>query len=270
MSSQLQCMDGFLGSKKQWVFHSLDSGSYLDSKRLCLSSTIEALTDLWGPSWIIASDSSQNEVKQYDIRSGAIIPWSTLDDTSDNQSRPHDAEIFRRWIPFKKWKEVEVLRHQVTPPRKHILSSAILLIGARHKYGLLINENCIPSPDHLLRMKSRLSVREALRRPNTSRARRLVDSQATQIQGSAMGIVSGSVQLTYKRRHTMKFALVERWRHGLRNPIDLEAYCGVEISLCSRNARRRRLLIILASDTMVNHLHAISFTWGAGVSNMHI
>ncbi|KAF7862488.1 hypothetical protein EAF04_007361 [Stromatinia cepivora] len=264
---QLQCMDAFLGKKQPWVFHKFNNDFPVDNTRLCLSSTIEALTDLWGPSWKIVRNCSPYEIKQYDIGNGAIIPWKVQDGGRDNCSDHVSSEVFCHWIPFKDWNEDEVEANQESLPRRYLLSSNILLIGARNDYGLLVNDKCVPSPASILRTKSRLSNRQALRSPNTSRARRYVDSHAIQIQGSAMGFISGAGQVTYKRRigHTMKDALVERWRHGLRNPIDLEAYFGIEISLCSRNARRRRLLSILASDTMVNYLHAISFKWGAGV-----
>ncbi|KAJ8069538.1 hypothetical protein OCU04_003188 [Sclerotinia nivalis] len=264
---QLQCMDGFLGKKQPWVFHNFNNDSPVDNTRLCLSSTIEALTDLWGPSWKIVRNSSPCEINQYDIGNGAIIPWTVQDGGRDNWPDYVSSEVFCHWIPFKDWNEDEVEANQASLPRRYLLSSDILLIGARNDYGLLVNDKCVPSPASILRTKSRLSDQQALRSPNTSRPRRYVDSHAIQIQGSAMGFISGASQVTYKRRsrHTMKDALVERWRHGLRNPIDLEAYFGIEISLCSRNARRRRLLNILASDTMVNYLHAISFVWGAGV-----
>ncbi|KAF7907793.1 hypothetical protein EAE99_011918 [Botrytis elliptica] len=264
---QLQCMDRFLGGKQPWVFHPFNHG-YPDHKiRLFLSSTIEALTDLWGPSWKIMRSSLTNEIKQYDIGNGAIIPWTTQNGDNETNLVPMNSEVFCHWIPFKTWNEEEVDANQESLPRQHFLSSDILLIGAPSDYGLIVNKKCVQSPERVLRIKSRLSDQQALRSPNTSRARRYVDSHAIQIQGSAMGFISGSGQVTYKRRigHTMKDALVERWRHGLRNPLDLEAYSGVEVSLCSRNARRRRLLNILASDTMVNYLRAISFTWDKGV-----
>lgn len=265
---QLQCMDGFLGGKQPWVFHNFSADFSFDNKRLCLSSTIEALTDLWGPSWKIMRNHTADKIEQYDIGNGAIIPWRSQDASFDTCSQTTSSEVFCHWIPFRKWNEKEIEASQSLIPRRYFLPSDILLIGARDDYGLLVNEKCVSSPERALRLKSRLSNQQALRTPNTSRARRYIDSHAIQITGSAMGFVSGSGQVTYKRRsgHTMKDALVERWRHCLWNPIDLEAYSGVEISLCSRNARRRRLLNILASDTMVNYLHAISFKWVAGLS----
>ncbi|EHK96617.1 hypothetical protein M7I_7667 [Glarea lozoyensis 74030] len=59
----------------------------------------------------------------------------------------------------------------------------------------------------------------------------------------------------------MKDVLVERWRNGLRNISDLETYGGVEVSLCTRNARRRKIRQILASQTMRKYLRGSSFQW---------
>jgi hypothetical protein len=259
---KLQCMDSFLNGKQPWVFHSQRPYTNV-SERLYLSTNIKSLTDLWGPSWKIAGDTTPNEIKQYNIGNGAIIPWSL--DSSDSTCRPTptSSEVFCHWISTRNWKDREVERHQTSLKRRYFLSTDTLLIGARSDYGLLVNEKCVPSMDRISRFKTKLWEQQALRPPNVSRAKRYIDSHAVQIQGSAMGFFSGSSQVTYKRRsgHTMKDVLVERWRQGLRNPIDLEAYSGLEVSLCSRNARRRRLLNILSSNTMVNYLHGISFSW---------
>ncbi|PQE30331.1 hypothetical protein CJF32_00008233 [Rutstroemia sp. NJR-2017a WRK4] len=259
---KLQCMDSFLNGKKPWVFHSQRSYNNV-SERLYLSTKIEPLTDLWGPAWKIADDATPNKIHKYNIGNGAIIPWSL--DGLDFNDRDTSAfsEVFCHWIPTRNWRDEEVKRYQASLTRRYFLSTDTLLIGARSDYGLLVNDKCVPSMERISRFKTKLWEQEALRPPNVSRAKRYIDSHAVQIQGSAMGFISGSGQITYKRRsgHTMKDALVERWRHGLRNPIDLEAYSGVEVSLCSRNARRRRLLNILSSNTMVNYLHGISFSW---------
>jgi hypothetical protein len=63
--------------------------------------------------------------------------------------------------------------------------------------------------------------------------------------------------VTYKRRkgQNIKDTLVERWRNTKnRNPGKLEAFYGVEVSLCTHNARRRRLLELLNSTTMRKYL----------------
>ncbi|KAM3066964.1 hypothetical protein ACMFMF_010013 [Clarireedia jacksonii] len=259
---KLQCMDSLLNGKQPWVFHSQRPYTKVGG-RLYLSTNIESLTDLWGPSWKIVEDAAPNEIKQYDIGNGAIIPWSAESSNFDWRPILMSSEVFCHWISSRSWNENEVERHQASLKRRCFLSTDTLLIGAQSNYGLLTNEKCVPSMQQISRFKTKLWDQQALRPPNVSRAKRYIDSHAVQIQGSAMGFVSSSGQITYKRRsgHTMKAALVERWRHGLRNPIDLEAYSGVEISLCSRNAIRRRLLNILGSNTMVNYLHGISFSW---------
>lgn len=136
-------------------------------------------------------------------------------------------------------------------------------MGAASDFGLVHNTNCVPSTERLLSIKTNLEQQGALRPPNTFRSRRYIDSHAVQVQGSAMGFLSASGTVTYKRQRgqTMKGALVERWKHNLRNPMDLEAFSGVEVSLCTRNARRRRLLHLLGSPTMHNYLGGISFSW---------
>ena len=61
-----------------------------------------------------------------------------------------------------------------------------------------------------------------------------------------------------QRGITLKEAIIEAWRcgGGERNPAILEQWLGVEISFCTKNARRRRLKQIFNSTTMRNWLDA--------------
>lgn len=43
--------------------------------------------------------------------------------------------------------------------------------------------------------------------------------------------------------------------------MDLEAFSGVKVLLCPQNARRRRPMHLLGSQTLRNYLRAISFSW---------
>jgi len=67
-----------------------------------------------------------------------------------------------------------------------------------------------------------------------------------------------STTTTYKLRHgqTRKQRMLERWRDGpdKRNGKILSLWCGSEFSLCTRNMRRRQLIHILASDTLVRFM----------------
>ncbi|OCL08922.1 hypothetical protein AOQ84DRAFT_317685, partial [Glonium stellatum] len=59
----------------------------------------------------------------------------------------------------------------------------------------------------------------------------------------------------------MKDALIERWRNGIHKVQELEIWGGVEVSLCTQNARRRTLRHLLGSASMRNYLRGISFKW---------
>ncbi|PMD24404.1 hypothetical protein NA56DRAFT_566558 [Hyaloscypha hepaticicola] len=61
-----------------------------------------------------------------------------------------------------------------------------------------------------------------------------------------------------------KSALVERWRNKRGVPGQLENFSGLEVSLCTQNARRVRLLSLLGSNTMRHYLHSLSFSWPLG------
>ncbi|CZR66775.1 uncharacterized protein PAC_16676 [Phialocephala subalpina] len=258
---QFQCLDKFLGKKQPWVFHQdfSDEGT----ERLCLSTSIDDLTDLWGPSWKIVAESEPGHIQQFDIGNGSIVPWTPTTGSNGRVPKLHDSEVFCHWISSKDWDGKEVETNQSSLARRYFVPSDILLIGASEEYGLFVNPGCIPTIDRLANMKTKLDQQGALRTPKTCRPQRYIDSHAVQVQGTALGIISAAGIITYKRRNgnTMKDALVERRRHNLRNPVDLEAFSGVEISLCTGNARRRRLLHLLCSPSMQNYLRGISFRW---------
>ncbi|KAN0120314.1 hypothetical protein V8E51_002522 [Hyaloscypha variabilis] len=256
---QFQCLDKLLGGCQPWVFH--HSVFSEDNEPLHLSTTVGALSDIWGPSWKILGESGS--ITRYDIGNGSIVPWSENPDQHWTYSSTNPSEIYCHWISSKDWNEKLVEVNQCGLPRKFLLDSDILLIGANMEFGLNINPECSSSPERLSRLKTQLHNQGALKVPRTFRDKRYIDSHAVQVTGTALGIISGSGTVTYKRRvgHTMKDALVERWRHNLRSPLDLEAFSGVEVSFCTKNARRRRLMHLLSSDTMRNYLSTVSFIW---------
>jgi hypothetical protein len=96
-----------------------------------------------------------------------------------------------------------------------------------------------------------------------TRPRRCTDGYTVQVSGCAMGFGNVGGSVTCKRRpgFNMKDTLIERWRNGLRNIADLESFSGVEVSLCTRNARRRRLWQILGSPTIYSFLKGNTFEW---------
>ena len=255
----LQCLDVFLGEKPVWVFQLSSNFHRNDDTRLFLATDIQSLADIWGPVWKSTRDSAPTEIHEYNVGNGVIVPWHQ---TSTGYQLPAKTvtEVFCHWIPSIDCNTKCIEDGQTGVLRKFFRDTDRLLIGADVGNGLRLIDDCQASMDLV---KDGLRRKGALRVPRTSKSRRYQDAHAVQIQGSAMGFVSIADTVTYKRRkgHSMKDTLVERWRFGPRNPVDLEAYSGVEVSLCTKNARRRRLLHLLDSQTMRNYLKDISFSF---------
>ncbi|EPE35581.1 C2H2 and C2HC zinc finger [Glarea lozoyensis ATCC 20868] len=256
--THLRCLDSFLGGLSVLVF--AESDYLTGTNRLCLSTTIADLANLWGPCWKIMRDSQPGEIQHFEIGNGLILPWSLRDSSVQLSS----SELFAHWVSSRSYNAEIVENGQRDLARKYFLDSDVILIGADVKtQSFVVNPQCAPSIQKLRQIKDKLRQHKALRELGTDRPRRYHDSHAVQITASIMGMVSIADTLTYKRRagQSMKDVLVERWRNGLRNISDLETYGGVEVSLCTRNARRRKIRQILASQTMRKYLRGSSFQW---------
>ena len=249
---RLRCLDYFLGGMDVWVFHQGHDAQ--GDERVFLSTDIETLTDVWGPLWKILRTSSHGRIERLDIGNGSIVPWASRLDSGPPKLQ--NGEVYCHWISSKTWNSEVVEEYQAGLERKYFLDTDRLLIGAK-EHGLLVNRECKLTVACLRDIKSTLHDESALQRPGTDRPRRYADSYALQVQGSVLSAVSGAGMVTYKRRNgqNMKDTLVERWRHSKNpNPGELESFCGVEVSLCTQNARRRRLLELLNSTTMRKYL----------------
>lgn len=62
---------------------------------------------------------------------------------------------------------------------------------------------------------------------------------------------------------TRKQRIVSKWRlePEKRNPAVVALWCGLEVSLCTRNARRRRLIQLLGSETLSRYSKHSLFKW---------
>ena len=253
---KMQCLDSFLGCKEVWVF-SLGS-EQPSNERFFLSTLVEDFADVWGPMWKSLRNSQPNQILEYNIGNGAILPWRP-----PTQGLCKPDEVFCHWISARNWDSNAIEIEQLALAGRYFVGDERLLIGADTSCGLRVNQNCIQSQESLAAAKTELYQKGALQVPRTWKGKRFKDSHSVLIQGSAMGMVSVGNTITYKRRtgQNMKDTLVERWRMGLRNPVGLEAFSGVELSLCTQNARRRRLLHILNSLTIRKYLKTISYAW---------
>ena len=274
---RLQCLDEFLGHRDVWVFHPRSLAPLSDdSPRLLLSTRIETIANVWGPMWKIVEKHS-TDIVEYNIGNGTIILWHQDRATSDSAPPPLEAnERYCHWISMRKYRFKDDESHQTNI--SSFDGTETLLIGAVETpkrgsqsinqstpkaIGLQANMACKLSYEDLLNIKGAMKNKGALREPRTKSSRRYKDSHAIQVQGSAMGFVSVADTITYKRRigHSMKDTLVERWRNGPRKFSELASCSGVEVSLCTQNARRRRLLDILGTNTVRKYLDSIPFTW---------
>jgi hypothetical protein len=133
---RLQCLDNLLGGMEVWVFHQSENGAR-DDAQLCLSTDIETLTDIWGPSWKILRKSSPGQIKRLDIGNGSIVPWAFHSHLNSPDIRP--GEVYCHWTPLKKWNSKNIEDHQIYLERNYFLDSDRLLIGAK-EHGLLVNK----------------------------------------------------------------------------------------------------------------------------------
>ena len=277
---RLQCLDEFLGHQEVWVFHLEPKETHSRKEsRLLLSTRIKPLHEVWGPVWKSSKRSNQKSIYEYNIGNGVIVPWRQPGLTTGSGTvRVETGERFCHWISSKTYDAADIQLHQQGVLEPFFDGTEILLIGAPETGSstskpacdiacrgpnLRVNSSCALSFADLTRIKHVLWTKGALRVPRTRRPRRVKESQSVQVQASAMGFASLANTTTYKRRvgHSMKDVLVERWRNGVWNPAELASYGGVEVSLCSKHARRRRLLDILGSQTIRKYLSSIPYRW---------
>lgn len=254
------CLDGFLGGKQAWVLEWYHPDvSQINLPPLYLSADATTFADIWGPMWKVCAlrngQVDNDHILQYNIGNGVILPWSLPSSDSQSSISCRKNEVLCHWVSDKGSGEMGDV---VGSSGVHLQPNDVLLIGASAK--LNYNPRCNLSTDKL---KQRLRDANSLFELGTMKNTRILDSEAVQIQ-IGPSYVKGSAQRTYKRRGvTWKEAWTEAWRNNpeSRNIRLLEFKFGVEVSACTYNARRRRLISLFGSKTMMNHLRNGALTW---------
>lgn len=253
----VSCLHKFLHERKVWVFHygllGKNPGVSSDAK-LYLSTSIEAFADIWGPIWKVSpKGSTDNVVLRYNVGLGAIVPWTR---SLDSEPEKLPEEAFCHWI-----QPAEIASHEETTLTINGQENPLLLIGGAPKVTISPSMECCADPVSLLHT---MQCQGSLQRFGTANPHRYRDSETIQLQ-AGYGPVHGAYQAQFKHRPgvTWKEYFVERWKMepDRRNPRLLEYWLGVEVSLCTFNSRRQRLLRILESKPMRNHLLTAFFTW---------
>lgn len=255
----LRCLDTHLHHRKVWVFdetHDTANSSPIDG--LYLSTTIEELHKVWGPTWATLRASSNEmssppnvsmaTILRYPLGRGWIVPW----DRTPGEPTLLSNENFAHWTD----KESDLDNDQAFPERS---AGQLLLIGGTPK--LLVNKLCqLDSEDWTAYMRSRMRLTVA----GTQKDHKSRDSQTYTIGLSTFG-VSATYQEQHKIRDgsTLKDRLIGKWSNqpGERNASIVADRLGIIVSACSENAKRERLARILGSYTIKNYLDSARFEW---------
>ncbi|MCJ1248090.1 hypothetical protein MMC30_005305 [Trapelia coarctata] len=242
---RLDCLDGLLQKKNIWILESRTGSRITSPARV--SASIEDLADIWGPVWKLVETAAidPGAVSQcyYGIGPGAIVRWP-----SDSQI-PGGA-INCHYLPSVSELGPEILKIDAS-------QNAKLLIGAPFHDLLAMRSSCTSSQTENL---CGLNLRPL----GTSERSRFRDATTYNLAVGYSGTQIGASR-TYKLRDVMtqKQRILSKWRlePEKRNPNMLSLWYGLEVSLCTRNASRRRLLHLLGSETLSRYSKHTLFKW---------
>ncbi|KAI9672654.1 MAG: hypothetical protein M1831_000089 [Alyxoria varia] len=241
---RLQCLNRMLQTEV-WVFE--DGSHWKENDALYLSTSLEVLSDVWGPSWAVKPSEDSPNAVEVQIGLGRLARWAV------HQNVPEllEGEVFSHWIP-----------HGEERPKRDLgnfSTDANLLIGAiteveQTTSQLKESRDCKTRSNNVIR---NIRQEHRLEEIGTSSDEKYLAHECVTAQFGYSGVTVGS-QRVYKRRSgvTLKQAICESWKnnHSSRNPAILHHWLGVEVSFCSNNARRRRLKDILGSTTILHWL----------------
>ena len=245
----LRCLQTFLKGEIWVVRRIIDADASAASVLTC----IDDLADIWGPIWKLtkSEDATSEPMGFYAIGGGAIgAPIGQMSNPNPG-SLGMDAQSCH-FTPY-------ISRREQTMKPMVLDDTARLLIGTR-----------MITPDFEINQchnSQRNALQDVEIRPHgTSEASTYKDSMTFGIQAGYQGInIIASSQ--YKLRHavTRKQRLQTRWmlqpeKCSLKN---LNLWVGLEVSACTRNARRRRLSHLLTSRTIRECIQSRNFPWSS-------
>ncbi|MCJ1434354.1 hypothetical protein MMC27_003722 [Xylographa pallens] len=215
-----------------------------------VSASIESLADIWGPVWRFQKDNPQANTPEdhyyYTLGAGAIGQWPT--NQASSSIKVLSNETLSHFVPSR-----ERIEHVIIPFEEN--TRPRLLIGVAEVSGLEKNESCRTSQHECLQ--------EQDLRPHGTSASTRYSATTTYNFGIGYSGTQIGVSKQYQRHPsiTRKQSFVQKWTMwpDKRNPNTLLSWCGIEVSLCTRNARRRRLIHILGSNTMAPYLDTINW-----------
>ncbi len=247
------CLGQFLSGQGAWVLEMLlPDLRQVDPIHLSLLADAKTFGDIWGPMWKSCVLGDEEQIIQYNVGNGVIIPWKQQSPTAIEVRK---GEVYCHWMSDKDHRD-----HKGFADSSYLYENDILLIGATVR--LAANRQCKSST---ARQMEHLRNSQALSEPGTMRNSRTMSSEVVQVQiGGPYGHLG--LQREYKRRgRTLKQCLIEDWKlRPLKRHLDyLEFNLGLEVSSCTRNARRIKLIKLLGTQTMLNHLYHGYLKWSS-------
>ncbi|CZR51010.1 uncharacterized protein PAC_00885 [Phialocephala subalpina] len=258
------CLSEFLADREAWVLEENPPHTIqVDLPRLSLSTDAVTFGDIWGPMWksyILGDEGVEERILQYNVGNGVILPWNLPSPTPQNATVVRKGEIYCHWISNEDSRENQSLANS-SGSSSGLHENDILLIGASVRLAKLRpNDKCESS---VTDQRERLRNSGSLSEPGTIRNGKMLSAETFQAQVSPPYLTLG-FQREYKRRgRTMKQVLVEDWK---QRPLNRKIRClefklGLEVSTCTHNARRIRLIKLLGTHTMLNHLKGGLLKW---------
>jgi hypothetical protein len=242
------CLGEFLGRQEAWVLEMIHPDlRQTNPTHLSLLTDSKTFGDIWGPMWKSCVLGNEEQIIEYNVGNGVILPWKQ---PSPTVLEVRKDEVFCHWMSDKDYRD-----HKGFADSSYLHENDALLIGATVR--LAANIQCKLSTTE---QEETLRNFGALSEPGTVRNGRTLSSEVLQVQvGAPYGNLIYGRQ--YKRHgQTLKKSLIEDWK---RRPLTrfleyLEFYLGLEVSTCTYNARRIRLIKLLGTQTMLNHLQRYS------------
>jgi hypothetical protein len=255
---KLACLSGLTGSRTVWVFHTSDQTV---EEPLYLSASVEEFALVWGPVWKAALGKDESTFKQYNVGGGSIIPWKYEDGVhpplKDNERLCHwmrleDDDRAADWSDSTDGSE-QILadeRPDIVVGEKAFMGSERLLVGARRSPKLMWSSCECSIQDFKETMKGSHRLH-----PLRSRGLfRYVDARAAGVTVGSHGVqLTGTATWKTDKGQTMKEGFLEEWENNPQSwdPRDLEDFRGILVSFCTMNARRVRLVELLATDSLL-------------------
>ncbi|KAF8866666.1 hypothetical protein BDZ45DRAFT_279812 [Acephala macrosclerotiorum] len=254
------CLSEFLAGQEAWVLEKyLPDSNEVDLPRLSLSTDAMTFGDIWGPMWksYVQADKGEELIVHYNVGNGLILPWNQTSQTPRNAIVVRKGEVFCHWISNKDNRD-----HHGLASSSSLQENDILLIGASVRLAKLhANNKCESS---IKAQRERFRNAGSLSELGTIRSGRILSAETFQAQVSPPYVTLG-FQREYKIRpgRSMKQALIEDWKHRptKRRIKCLEFKLGLEVSTCTHNARRIRLIRLLGTQTILNHLKSGLLEW---------